>query len=143
MSSNAISGMGTKFYRWTADSSAWTEVAEINSISGPTKSRDTIEVTTLSTTGGYKEFISDLRDAGNVSLSMNFTRATYDIMNADYENDENQNYKIVLPDTEETTLEFEGMVMELPLNITVGDRITADVEIKISGKPTVYDGSSG
>ncbi len=141
--SNAISGMGTKFYRWSSDSSQWSEVAEINTISGPTKSRDTIEVTTLTTEGGYKKFITDMRDPGNVSLSMNFTRATYDLMNTDYESDDNQNYKIVLPDEDETTLEFEGMVMELPLNITVGDRITADVEIKVSGKPVVYDGSSG
>ena len=145
MSSNALSGIGTKFFRWDpgTTSSGWQSIAEITSISGPTMSREIIDVTSLDSDDGYREFISAIRDGGTVSLSMNFTRDGYDLMKDDFEDDERQNYAIVIPDTDETTLEFEGLVMELPLNIEVADKITLDVTIQISGKVVLYDGSSG
>ena len=140
MSSNAISGVGTRFRRWTG--STWEDIGEINSITGPGKSRDTIDVTSLSSTGGYREFIAGFRNPGTVVLAMNFTRATYDLMNTDFESDDLQNYEIVLPDDEETSLEFEGLVTELPLTIPMDDKITADVTIQVSGSVTMNSGAS-
>jgi len=142
MASNAMSAIGTKLYRWSS-SSQWEALAEVTSIAGPGMSRETIEVTSLDSEDGYREFIGGLREGGTISLSMNFTRANYDLMKDDFESDDLQNYKIVIPDTDETTLEFEGFVMELPANFDTGDRITMDVQIQISGKVELFDGSSG
>lgn len=139
MASNAVAGVGTQFRRWSG--SAWVKIAEINSITGPGMTRDTIDVTSLDSTGGYREFITGFRDGGTVSLSMNFTRSTYDTMLADFESDSAQNYEIVLPDAENTSLEFEGLVTECPLSISPDDKITSDVVIKVSGQPTVDSGS--
>lgn len=138
--SNAKAGVGTLFRRWSG--SAWANIAEINSITGPSMSRDTIDVTSLDSTGGYREFITGFRNAGTVALKMNFTRDTYDLMKADFESDTLQNYEIVLSDTENTTLEFEGLVTELPLTIPADDKMTADVTIQISGQVTVNSGAS-
>ena len=137
--SNAKAGVGTEFRRWSG--SDWSAIAEINSITGPGMSRDTIDVTSLDSTGGYREFITGFRNPGTVSLSMNFTRDTFDTMKTDFENDTAQNYEIVLPDDENTTLEFEGLVTELPLSIPPDDKITSDVTIQISGEVTVNSGS--
>lgn len=137
--SNAVAGVGTLFRRWSG--TAWVNIAEINSINGPTMSRETIDVTSLDSTGGYREFIAGFRDAGTVTLNMNFTRAGYDQMKDDFESDTLQNYEIVLPDAENTSVEFEGLVTELPLTISPDDKITVDVTIKISGEPTVNSGS--
>ena len=142
--SNAIAGIGTQFRRWdpnASSSGAWEKIAEINSISGPSKSRETIDVTSLDSTDGYRQFIGSFRDAGTVTLNMNFTRATYEIMNNDFESEEHQNYEIVLPDEETTSLEFEGLVTELPLEVAADDKTTADVTIKVSGKPVLNSGS--
>lgn len=143
MPSQAINAIGTKFYRWSSDSSEWQVVAEVSAIGGPSMSRETIDVTSFDSEDGYKEFIGGLRDAGSMSLTMNFTRANYELMKDDFESDVKQNYKIVVPDTAETTLEFEGLVIELPLNFDVTDKISMDVTIQISGKVDLYDGSSG
>jgi predicted secreted protein len=137
--SNAVAGVGTLFRRWSG--TAWANIAEVNSISGPKMSRETIDVTSLDSTGGYREFIAGFRDAGTVTLNMNFTRAGYDQMKDDFESDTLQNYEIVLPDAENTSVEFEGLVTELPLTISPDDKITVDVTIKISGEPTVNSGS--
>lgn len=137
--SDAVAGVATLFRRWTAPT--WVNIAEINTIAGPGMTRDVIDVTSLDSTDKYREFIAGFRDAGTVVLNMNFTRAEYDVMKSDFENDDLQNYEIVLPDAENTALEFEGLVTELPLTIPPDDKITMDVTIKLSGKVEVNSGS--
>lgn len=137
--SNAIAGVGTLFRRWSG--SAWVNIAEVNSIQGPNKSRETIDVTSLDSIGGYREFIASFRDGGTVQLTMNFTRSTYDTMNDDFESDTAQSYEIVLPDAENTSLEFVGLVTEVPLSITTDDKVTANVTIKVTGQPVINSGS--
>ena len=137
--SNAKAGVGTLFRRWSG--TAWVNIAEINSISGPNMSRDTIDVTSLDSTGGYREFIPGFRDGGTVQLAMNFIRASYDTMQTDFESDDTHNYEIVLPDDENTSVEFTGIVTELPLEIPPDNKITMSVSIKVSGEVTVNSGS--
>lgn len=136
--SDAISGVGTIFKRSDmASAPTFSAIAEINSIDGPNKSRDTIDVTSLDSTGGYREFIASFRDGGEVSLEMNFTRDGYVDMNADFEIDTLVDYQIVLPDTGNTTLEFSGLVTNLGLGIPLDDKVTAPVTIKVSGQVTL------
>lgn len=132
----ADTGQGTVFLRNSV------ELADINSIEGPGKSRETIDVTTLSDTAGYREYIGGLREPGTVTLSMNFNRDSYDLLNEDFESDEVQSYEIQLPDTQNTTFAFDGLVTELPISVPIGDKITCEVTIQISGSVTV-SGSSG
>lgn len=143
--SKAISGIGTKFERWNESSSpeVWEELAEVYSITGPGKTRETIDVTSFSSTDGYREKIAGLRDAGTITFTMNFRRDTYTLINDDFESEDKKAYRIILADDEKTTLEIEGLVTELPLTIPEGDRLTVDVTIEISGKVNIYDWSSG
>jgi len=72
---------------------------------------------------------------------MNFLRSSIDTMKTDFEDDTLQNYEIVLPDDSTTTLEFTGLVTELPLEIPPDDKITMTVSIKVSGQVTLNSGS--
>jgi len=133
--SDAISGVGALFKRSDMTSSpTFNAIAEINSISGPDKTRDTIDVTSLDSTGGYREFIASFRDAGQVVLEMNFTRNGYLDMNDDFELDTLVDYQIVLPDAGNTTLDFSGLVTDIGLAVPLDDKITSTVTIKISGQ---------
>lgn len=142
--SNAFSGLGTKFLRWDSSnptgSGDWEVIAEVISISGPTMTREFIDVTSLDSIGGYREFIAGFRDGGTVTLNMNFTSYTYGIMKTDFEDKDSQFYEIVLPDEDSTSFEFEGLVTELPLEIPADDRVTANVTIKVVGKVEVNSG---
>lgn len=140
MASTATAGVGTVFQRWSG--AAWVAIAEINSISGPGFSRETIDVTSLDSTGGYREFITGFRDAGTITLNMNFTRDAFDTMKDDFEDDSAQNYQIDLPDDENTSMDFEGYVTECPLEIPPDDKITMTVTIKITGEVVVSSGGS-
>ena len=141
--SKAIAALGIIFARWDSTGSKWDTISEISGIGGPGKSRDTIEVTHFQSLDSYREYIGGLREGGTVPLTMNFTRATFDILNADFEDDAKQVYKIELPDDANTTFEFQGLVTELPLGAEIGDKVTADCTIQVSGKVEVRDGSSG
>lgn len=141
MASNAVAGIGTLLRRWNTTTTEWENLAEIISIDNE-KTRGMYDVTHLGSTGGYSEKIPGLRDAGTLQAPMNFTRDTYDLMNADFESDTAQNYEIVLPDTENTSFEFQGYVSSVGLGIPTDDKITANVTITISGVVTVNSGAS-
>jgi predicted secreted protein len=138
MPSNAFSGVGTSFKRSDmASSASFTAIAEVNSITGPNKTRETIDVTSLDSEGGYREFIASFRDAGTVELEMNFTRAGYEDLNTDFETETLVDYQIVLPDTGNTTLDFSGLVVDLGMAVPLDNKVTATVTIKISGQVTL------
>lgn len=133
--SEAIAGVGTSFKRSDmATSPTFTAIAEVNSINGPSMSREFYDVTSLDSTGGYREFIGGFRDGGEITLNMNFTAAGYEDMKDDFESDTAVDYQIVLPDAGNTTLQFSGFVTALPLSIPTSDKVTCDVTIKISGQ---------
>ena len=132
--SNAVSGVGTTFKRSNMLSSpTFAAIAEINSIKGPDKKRNVIDVTSLDSTGGYREFIAAFRDGGQVVMDMNFTRAGYDDMNDDFEIETLVDYQIVFPGTI-GTFEFSGLVTDIGNSIPLDDKITMSVTIKVSGQ---------
>jgi predicted secreted protein len=138
MATAAIAGVGTAFKRGNgASPEVFTAIAEVNSITGPGMTRDFIDVTSLDSTGGYREFIGGFRDGGQLTLNMNFTYAGYNAMLTDYESDDAVNYQIVLSDSTETTIDFAAFVTDLPLDIKPDDRVTVSVTLKITGQVTL------
>lgn len=134
--SNAITGQGTVFLR---NSEA---ISEINSIEGPGKSRETIDVTRLEDEDGYRQYIGGLREPGTLTLNMNFTRDGFDKFNEDFESEDVQSYEMQFPDEANTTFVFNALVTELPVSIPIGDKITMDVTLQISGKVETEGSSS-
>jgi predicted secreted protein len=141
MTSNAVTGIGAEFRRYNTGTSKWERIAELTSFDGPNKKRDTVDVTSLDSTDGYKEFIGGLRDAGEVKLPMHFTRDGYDLANDDFESDTKQNYEISLPDPDNTTFSFLGLITALELKVAGDKAISADFTVKISGPVTINSGS--
>ena len=58
----------------------FTTIAEVGSITGPTLTRDIIDVTNQDSAGAYREFIGGLIDPGELSFDINYipTDATQD-----------------------------------------------------------------
>jgi predicted secreted protein len=142
MASEAFAGVGTKFQRW--DGAAWQDIAEVNSIDGPGMTKDVLEVTSLDTDAGYNEFITGFAEGGTLTLDMNFTRETYELMKEDFESDEVRSYRIQLPDfdSEPSTFTIEGLVIELPITMSADDKVTADVVIQITSQVVLDIGST-
>lgn len=130
----ATAGIGTTFGKRAAGSSVvYTPIAEITDIQGPSMSKETLETTTVDTTGGYRTFMVGLKDAGAITLTMNYTKTAYAAMLAGFQSDVASNYQIKLPDN--TTITFDAFVTEMPLSVPVG-LVTFNATIKISGAVT-------
>ena len=61
--SGATHALGTKLKK------GQNYVAELTEISGIDMSADTIDVTTLNSTSGFREFVAGLKDGGEVGIS--------------------------------------------------------------------------
>ena len=138
MTTSAQAGDGVTLGRGDGSSSeAFPALAELNSINFTGLSQDTIDVTSLDSTGGYREFIVAFKDAGELSLNMNFTIANFGLMKIDFEATTSRNYRVTFADTGATQFNFAAYVTGLGVNITLDDKINVDVSMKITGTITV------
>jgi len=132
---------GTLFKRGDGGSpEMFTTIANVTSISGPSRSRETIDVTAHDSEDGWMEFIGGLKDGGEVSLEINYDpgEATHDL-DDDFDDVDPRNYQIViLPDTEdEYTWTFGGVLTELSDEFPYDDKMSRSMTVKISGKPVL------
>lgn len=127
--------LGTKL---TVGKTTPVTVAKLTSIGGIELTKDTIDVTTLDSEDGYREFIAGLKDGGEVSLEGLLNLETgkgqkeiYDL----FENDEVQDFAIVFPPKLNASWEFKGIVTGFSTSEDLEDPLSFGATIKVSGKP--------
>lgn len=142
MATNAAIGYGTAFKRGDgADPEVFAALAEVTAINGFSMSKDTVDATHMTSTNRYREFISGLRDAGEISIEINFDADSTEIANAftDFNANVSRNYQIVWADTSD--FEFAGFCVGLETGAPVDDKMTATLTYKITGQPTLTQAS--
>jgi len=143
--STAFDGYGIIFGIGDGTSSeSFVDVAEIIDVSGPGFSRDTIDVSHSGSPNHYREFIAGFKDGGEVTLTMNMTQADYTSFLAKFDSDAANNFKITIPDSNFTTLPtilFSGIVTGVETEYSIEDKVTANVTIKVTGKPVHTQGT--
>jgi predicted secreted protein len=133
---------GTLFQRatGTAPGTTYETTANVTSIGGPERSRDTIDVTAHDSPGGWMEFVGSLKDGGELSLDVNYDPAetTHDL-DDDFDDAVPRNYRIViLPDTEdEHTWQLKGILTKLGDEFPYDDKMARSMTIKVTGKPVL------
>lgn len=137
--STVKAGVGTQFQLGNmASPQVYAACAKIISISGPNISAEQVEVTTLDSTGGYKEFIPGLRDGGECQLELYWIKSnTQQVSLRNRVNDDNAyRYRIVWPDSPQTKVTFDGVVTAFSMSTAANEGIKASITIKISGQVT-------
>lgn len=143
---SGIDAFGTQFRRGNgATVEVFTAIANVTSIGGPARSRETIDVTAHDSPDQYMQFIGGLKDGGEVSLEINYdpSEATHDL-DDDFDDVDPRNYQIViLPDTaDEHTWDFAGILTELSDEFPFDDKMARSMTVKISGKPVLIQTGS-
>ena len=120
----------------------FTTIAEVLDISGPGLSLGTEDVTSHSSTGGWKEKVPTLLDAGQVSFDVNFvpTGATQSYsagLVKDMVNKTKRNFQIIFPDSTTTTWSFSAYVVGFEPSAPVEGKLGASVTLEITGQPTL------
>ena len=121
---------------------SFTTIAEVYDISGPSFALDPIEVTHHTSTDGWREFVGGLLDGGEVTFSINFAPAgaTHSYSSGlieDMVDRTVRNFQLIFPDVGATEWEFAALVTAFEPKEPIDDRLSADVTLKISGKPTL------
>ena len=135
-------GYGTKLQtKVTSGSSGsvitWPEIAEITDVvGGPSKSRDSVETTNHQSPDGYREFVPGLKDGGDVTFSMNYLAddISHVGLQAQIDDELVHDYRIIYPG-QTSGWAFKGFPTKLDVKAAIDKLITADVTLKISGKP--------
>jgi predicted secreted protein len=148
MASEAFSGHGTKLKRVvgvSSDSSSaqYSLIGELIDITGPNMTKETIDVTNKDSVNRFREFLSGLRDGGEITVTCNFVKDAFLHVKQSYMMDILETWIIVLPDTDNTEISFSGTVTSLGMSNPLTDKVSADFTIKISGEITITGDSSG
>jgi len=152
-----MSAHGTQIY-WLDDPAAFApanRIGEVTSVSGPTTTVDTIDVTSHDSEG-WREFVAGLGDFGELRFDVNLHPAyagnnqmgLYDDMIAG-----TQRYVVIeipadpnwTPATAEYYFWCPGYIVGFEISAPFDDKLSASLTIKLSGVPqhgsTPYEGS--
>ena len=116
-------------------------IAEITKISPQSNKQDTVDVTTLSSVGNYREFIAGWKDAGELQIEGNFVAGDtlgQQAVFADFEAGTVSSYVLTFPTAITATLTFSALVTEFGIGgFAVGDKVPFNATLKISGAATL------
>lgn len=143
---DAYIGQGTLLQRGDGGGpEVFTTVAEVLNISGPSISRDAIDVTTMDSPDQYREFIGGLLDGGEVTFDV-----IYDPVDPTIEpvagllselalvsGQAATNWQLVFSDPASTTWAFPAIVTGVEPAEAIDDKVMLSVTLKVSGKVTL------
>lgn len=143
VATTAAIGFGVLLQRNNTGNSpaSYEDIGEILEVSGPSFSRDAVDTTHSQSTDRYREFITGLRDAGEMSATIALVPASAqgskhrELMD-DYESNSAVTYRMIFPDGA-TNFVFSGIITGIEHATPIDDRMTLNTTIKISGKPTL------
>ncbi|MFE4691754.1 MULTISPECIES: phage tail tube protein [unclassified Streptomyces] len=132
---------GTQFRRDTNGAGTFASIANVSDISGPSRSREAIEVTSHDSPNKHREFIKGLMDGGEVEITLNYDPAssTHAALDADFEEDDLRDYQVVLlpGEPDEHTWQFKALITDLSDEFPTDDKAERTATFKISGRPTL------
>lgn len=134
--SQAQTGHGTTFSHRTAvgPPAVYAQIGEGFQVQPPQPTRETVDVTHLTSPDATREFRGTLRDPGEASVSLNWTEAAYmKVAELFYEEDP-QHFRIGYKGG--ATEDFVGIVTGMPSDpIEVDGVHRFSMPIKVTGKP--------
>lgn len=116
-------------------------IANITNVSGPGIERETLETTAHKRPdqpdAGWRTFIGGLKDAGEVSIDVNYHPDVHDFLLADLEDSAPRAYRIVFPDVVATTWEVRAILTGYEPEFPYDDKAEASITFKVTGKPNL------
>lgn len=114
-------------------------IGDLSSIGSPSITQEEIDVTTLDSEGGYREFIAGFKDAGEVPISGFFVpsdqgqAAVYTTL----ESGDVEDFEVIYPPKLGASWSFPGIVTAYNVTTETEEAIGFEATIRVSGKPTL------
>lgn len=122
-----------------AGSDTFVAVGKVKVIGGPSVKKEQIEQTSLDSVGGFKEYLSGLKDPGQLTFTLNMDPANsqHTAIRADAQLSSalsQRNWRIVWPNSEQA--DFVGEVLEYTRTTNPNEILPVDITVQISGVVT-------
>lgn len=120
----------------------FTTIAEVTDINGMSFTMDTEDVTSHDSPDAWEEVIPGILRSDPITFTINFvpTDATHGYSTGllkDYYNRTLRNFQLVFPDATSTTWAASCYVTKFGVKAPISGALTADIELKPVGKPTL------
>ncbi len=145
--SDAFIGHGTLLQRGDGNvgSEIFTTVAEVLSVSGPSLSRDTVDVTTMDSPDQWREFIAGLLDGGDLTFDVIYDPVDPTIepglgLLSEFSKASGAaatNWQLVFPDPATTTWDFKAILTAAEVQESIDDKVMLSCTLKVTGKPVI------
>ena len=129
--SNAQLAYGSTIERSSDGGTTWVSIPEAKVAPVPNSETDYVDVTSLDSAGGYREYIPGLKDAGEIEFSANYTRAGYQQQAADEASGAAILYRTTFENQDK--FEFSGFPSVSLEASDLGDPRMMTVKIRITG----------
>jgi len=136
MATEAMIGYLTKYRIMDPVAEEFFELAEVFNVTPGEASTDRIDVTHMQSPGRRREYISGLIDSGTASIELNWAPGndTDEFLRDLFETGEVRQHQIEFPNG--VTVTFEASITGYSKSVPIDDRMTATVEISVSGAET-------
>ena len=129
------------------DPETYSAIASVKDIDGPSRTRDTIDVTNHQSPNKMKEFKASLVDGGTVTFTCGFDPgdSTHDdTTGLEYKLTETDptNFKLIYPVPATVGFwgySFPGLITKITPKAPVAGELTSDIEIKVAGAVSLDD----
>src|SRR3546814_17581816 len=128
-----IDAFGTQFKRDSTGGGVFVTIANVSDISGPSRSREAIEVTAHDSPNQYREFVKGLKDGGEVTITINYDpgASTHRDLEADVEEADLRDYQVVvlIGEADTSIWAFSGLITSIGAEFTVDNRVEREVTL--------------
>jgi predicted secreted protein len=121
----------------------WVAVAQVREVgSGPGGGQASeIDITDHDSTGGYRQFLQGLKDAGTMDFTVNYdpahaSHAAASGLASMYGSGATRDWRITLTDAADSTITFEAYVSQFQPIPQFDDALIANVTLRIAGAVT-------
>ena len=117
------------------DPETFDDIAEVRDLTPPQLEAATAEVTSRGS-GGWREYITTLKDGGEITFDVNFLPGTngHAVLIDDWRAGTLRNYKVIFPDGSEWLV--PALVTKVSPDASLEDQLSAEITLKVSGEIT-------
>lgn len=144
--SNAILAYGATVELSANGTTGWAEIPELTSVAVPATTQDYVDVTSLDSAGGFREYIPGLKDAGQLSLNANYTHDGYQALSAYQTSGDMAYFRVTLaPAPDQSTGDVFTFAGYVTLSVDAGDvagKVGMTINLRISGAVAWTEGAA-
>lgn len=114
----------------------YVDVADVTEVGVLDASAETIDVTSHDSDDGWREFVGGVKDAGELKMNINYDPSVHGAIFA-LLGEDGVSHKVTLTDSGAAVVDFDGIVTGFSVGAPYDDKLSGEVTVKVTGKPTV------